>query len=77
MHIHEEDCDVEMLEESDFRREHHNPVGPLSGTTRLHELYMIEMSKLSTIRECNLQISYWIVLHTKGRSWPYQQTTTS
>lgn len=50
MRIHEDDCDVEMLDEADF--EDDTSQGPVySGSSREHIHYVIEMTKLSILRK--------------------------
>ncbi|KAK5462726.1 hypothetical protein LTS15_002438 [Exophiala xenobiotica] len=50
IHIQEDDCDVEMLEEADFSDSHSDEA--TSGlSTRPHALYMIQMTELSIVCE--------------------------
>lgn len=51
MLIHDDDCDVEMLQESDFEEEAEDVPQIFGSTTRQHRLYIIEMAKLSVLRE--------------------------
>ena len=46
--IRDEDCDIEMLEPSDFEEEIHSPYPEFLGNqTREHVLYSIQMAKLA------------------------------
>lgn len=50
MHIQEDDCDLEMLEEADFT-EYQLGDTMYGVSTREHALYMIQMTKLSVVCE--------------------------
>ncbi|KAI9871346.1 MAG: hypothetical protein M1830_003011 [Pleopsidium flavum] len=49
MHIHDDDCDVEMLEESDFEEGISPHPTICGGATRDHILYVIQMAKLAVL----------------------------
>lgn len=50
MRIHDDDCDVELLEETDFDNESSLDDSIQVGPTRqIHHLYTIEMAKLSVL----------------------------
>jgi hypothetical protein len=50
--IHDEDCDVEMLDLSDFEEQEDSPLPPYFGQQKLeHVLYAIEIVKLAKLRK--------------------------
>lgn len=54
MHIHDDDCDVELPEEADFDADHHEETqnSTLTGDSNsIHPMYIIEVVKLSILRK--------------------------
>lgn len=63
--IRDEDCDIPMLEESDFEEE--GPVGnpAIFGTPKVeHALYMIQMTRLARLRMNTLPYLEWSLAET-------------
>jgi hypothetical protein len=77
MRIHDDDCDVEMLEESDFDDDTHSGRAYTINTREL-ALYVIHMTKLSVIRKHSLTRMPLSIRNTDiWNSWKYYQESVS
>lgn len=79
MRIHDDDCDVEMLEESDFEDDKYD--GRASDiTTRELSIYVIQMTKLTVIRKffvSKTRVISAICITDFRRSWKYYKEWVS
>ncbi|PVH75076.1 hypothetical protein DL98DRAFT_14852 [Cadophora sp. DSE1049] len=74
--IQDDDCDVELLEVSDFDMEETNHPHIFAASRRYHTLYMMEMSKLAILLGKVLKTEYSASRHSTPSTPSYSETLT-